>query len=260
MILYGAMASRAHRVVWMLKECRAAFDHVPIDFLDGSTRRAECLAINPNGRVPVLDDHGFVLFESLAINLYLAKVYGGALGPAGIREDALMTQWSFWVATEVEKPLLFTAANRALFAEGSRDEEQARAGLAKLDRPLKVLDAHLSRHGHVVADRFTVADLNIATVLDLAPQCGISLGGMASCPGVARTVPVATGCRRLEGRPLLDPAPSDPSRPPQPVRLIRHPGSHRCPAPKPAITCRSSTSPLPSRRPSRLHRPPPTRG
>ncbi len=152
------------------------FDHIQTNFMDGSTHKPEFLKINPNGRVPVLDDNGFVLFESLAINLYLAKTYGDALAPADAKEDALATQWSFWVMSEIEKPLLFASANRALFAQGARDEEQAQMAIGKLDRPLKVLDAHLAGRAHVLGSRFTVADLNIATVMDLAPQCGIALG------------------------------------------------------------------------------------
>jgi glutathione S-transferase len=174
-VLYGAMASRAHRTVWMLKELGLPFEHVPTPFNDGSTRRPEFLALNPNGRVPVLDDDGFLIHESMAINLYLARKQGGPLAPVGLHEEALATQWSFWVVTEIEKPLLLAAANRRLFPYGQRDEEQAQAALAKLERPLRVLDAHLARHPHLLGERFTVADLNVATVMDLAPQCGIAL-------------------------------------------------------------------------------------
>ena len=173
--LYGSMASRAHRVVWMLKELGLVFEHVPTNFLDGSTHTPEFLAINPNGRVPALDDNGLLLCESLAINLYLAKKYGGPLAPVDLREDALATQWSFWVATEIEKPLLLASANRALFAPELRNEEEAQLALGKLGRPLKVLDAHLARQPYLLGQRFTVADLNVATVMDLAPQCGIAL-------------------------------------------------------------------------------------
>ena len=173
--LYGSMASRAHRVVWMLKELELAFEHVPTNFFDGSTRMPEFLAINPNGRVPALDDSGLLLCESLAINLYLAKKHGGPLAPVDLREDALATQWSFWVATEIEKPLLLASANRALFVAESRSEEEAQMAIGKLGRPLKVLDAHLAGRPHLLGERFTVADLNVATVMDLAPQCGIAL-------------------------------------------------------------------------------------
>jgi glutathione S-transferase len=173
--LYGAMASRAHRCVWMLRELALPFEHAPISFQDGSTRRPEFLAINPNGRVPVLDDGGFIVYESLAINLYLAARYGGPLAPVSVQETALATQWSFWVVTEVEKPLLLASANRRLFAAGERDEEQAQMAMAKLDRPLRVLDAHLAGRPWLLGERFTVADLNVATVMDLAPQCDIAL-------------------------------------------------------------------------------------
>ena len=173
--LYGAMASRAHRTVWMLKELGLPYQHVTTPFTDGSTRQPAFLALNPNGRVPVIDDDGFVLFESMAINLYLARKHGGPLAPVDLEEDALATQWSFWVVTEIEKPLLFAAANRRLFAEGARDEEQAQMAIGKLDRPFSVLDAHLAERPFLLGKRFTVADLNVATVMDLAPQCGIAL-------------------------------------------------------------------------------------
>ena len=173
--LYGAMASRAHRVVWMLNELGLPFEHVPTHFQDGSTRAPAFLALNPNGRVPLLDDNGFVLFESLAINLYLARKYPHSLSPAGLFEEALATQWSFWVTNEIEGPLLLAAANCALFAEHARSAEEAQVALAKLERPFKVLDAHLKERPWLMADRFTVADLNVATVLDLAPQCGLRL-------------------------------------------------------------------------------------
>ena len=173
--LYGAMASRSHRVVWLLKELGVPFDHVPTNFIDGSTRKPDFLAINPNGRVPVLDDDGFKIFESMAINLYLAKKYGGPLAPRDLIEDALMTQWSFWVVTEVEKPLLFTAANTMLFAEGSRNSDEAAMALGKLQRPFKVLEAHLKDRDYLLGDRFTVADLNVAIVMEFIPLTGINI-------------------------------------------------------------------------------------
>ena len=173
--LYGATASRAHRVLWMLKELNLPFEHVQTSFMDGSTHTPQFLAVNPNGRVPALVDDGLLLCESLSINLYLAKKYGGPLAPIGLVEETLATQWSFWVTTEVEKPLLFASANRALFKEGFRDEEQALMAIAKLNRPFKVLDAHLALQPYLLGERFTVADLNVATVMDLAPQCGIAL-------------------------------------------------------------------------------------
>lgn len=173
--LYGAMMSRAHRVVWMLKELGVEYRHIETDFLHGGTRTPEFLAINPNGRVPALDDDGLLLCESLSINLYLASKYPTSLSPEGQQEQALATQWSFWVVTEVEKPLLLAAANRFLFAEPERDAVEAEMALARLDRPLTVLEAHLRRSPHLLGERFTVADLNVAAVMTLLRLAKIEL-------------------------------------------------------------------------------------
>ncbi len=174
--LHGHPFSRAHRVMWMLKELALPFSHVPTDFRGGATRTPEHLAINPNGRVPALVDGDLVLFESLAINLYLARRYGGPLAPADVAEDALATQWSFWVATEVEKPLLLAAANLMLFAQASRDADQAALAIKKLDRPLKVLEAQVAARPYLLGDRFTVADLNVSAVMTLIPITGVPMG------------------------------------------------------------------------------------
>ena len=127
------------------------------------------LAISPAGAIPVLQDDGLVLTESLAINLYLARKYGSDLGPRDAQEDALMQQWAFYGATSVESAALailnVTTSARMGTPEG--DAEIATKAAA-LDRPLKVLEAHFAAHGHLVGDRFTVADINLAEVLRYA--------------------------------------------------------------------------------------------
>ncbi len=170
--LYGAPASRAHRVLWMLKELGLPFHHVPTDFLQGGTRTPDFLRINPNGRVPVLVDDDRAIFESLAINLYLARKYGGPLAPADPWEEGQAMQWSFWAVTEVEKLLLLAACNRFLFPEPDRDPAEFQQMAHRLDRPFRVLDAHLAGRRHVLGDRFTVADLNIAAMMSLVPLAG----------------------------------------------------------------------------------------
>lgn len=173
--LYGHPFSRAHRVMWMLKELDLDFDHVPTGFQDGGTRQAAFLAINPNGRVPVLVDGDVTLFESLAINLYLSRRYGGATAANGLIEESLATQWSFWVVTEIEKPLLFAAANLCLFGEEGRSEADAAIGIAKLARPFGVLEAQLADRDYLLGERFTVADLNVAAPMTLIPIAGVPI-------------------------------------------------------------------------------------
>lgn len=211
--LYGHPFSRAHRVMWMLKELGVPYDHVPTPFTDGSTHKPEFLAINPNGRVPVLVDDGQPFFESLAINLYLARKYGGVLAASTVRDEGLATQWSFWVATEVEKPMLLASANLLLFAEEHRRADELAVMLKRLDRPFKVLDAHLANRAYLLGGDFSVADLNVSAVMTLGVIAGIPMAGythmsdwLERClerPAAADWKPIRFRVPRPEGLGLL---------------------------------------------------------
>ena len=98
MKLYGIPASRAFRSIWAAEEVGVDYELVPTHFL-GDSKKPDYLQINPNGRVPTLVDGDLVLFESMAINLYLAKKYGGKLYPSDAADEARAIQWSFWGMT-----------------------------------------------------------------------------------------------------------------------------------------------------------------
>ncbi len=65
--IYGVPLSRAYRALWMANELGLDYENVPIHFADGSAKTAKYLAVNPNGRIPAIDDNGFKLWESMAI-------------------------------------------------------------------------------------------------------------------------------------------------------------------------------------------------
>ena len=71
--IYGVPLSRAYRALWMANELGLDYENVPVHFADGSAKTPEYLAVNSNGRIPAIDDNGFKLWESMAINLYLAR-------------------------------------------------------------------------------------------------------------------------------------------------------------------------------------------
>src|SRR6516164_3105308 len=126
--IYGVARSRTFRTLWMAKELGLDYEHLKVDFATGETRAPAHLALNPNGHIPVIDDDGFVLWESMAINLYLAKKYSAArLYPTGLEHGAQAWQWSFWGMTEVERPLLAALLNRAVYPEAERDAAAADA-------------------------------------------------------------------------------------------------------------------------------------
>ena len=176
--IYGVLRSRASRPVWMAKELGITYEHVPViqnyrlphgATTDGvlSTQSPEFLAVNPNGLVPTIDDDGFVLNESLAITLYLARKHGGPLAPRDVREEGRMTMWSLWAATECEIPGLRAMQNGP--SVNTRDPAVYKASVAALRPKFAVLDKALREGGgHLVGGRFTVADLNVAEIIRYA--------------------------------------------------------------------------------------------
>ena len=100
--IYGTPASRTVRVLWMAKELGLEFESIPVDFKTGETDSADYKKINPNGRIPTLQDGDLTLCESMAINLYLAKKYPGPLTPKTVEDDGRAIQWTIWGVTEVE--------------------------------------------------------------------------------------------------------------------------------------------------------------
>ena len=200
--IYGVARSRAFRILWMAKELGLDYQHVKVDFASGETREPGFLALNPNGHVPVIDDDGFILWESMAINLYLAKKYGaGGLYPSRLEDEARAWQWSFWGMTEVERPVLTAMMNRAVYPEENRDLAAADAAEKTLAQPLKVLDGVLGRSANMLGEGFTVADLNVASILAWARPAQID---MSAFPKVAEWLkncaerPAARAARQMQ--------------------------------------------------------------
>jgi glutathione S-transferase len=200
--IYGVARSRAFRNLWMAKELGLDYEHVKVDFAKGETRTPAHLALNPNGHVPVIDDDGVILWESMAINLYLAKKYNTAgLYPTSLEDEARAWQWSFWGMTEVERPVLTAMMNRAIFPENQRDAAAADAAEKTLAEPLRVLEGVLGRTPCILGEQFTVADLNVASILAWARPAQID---MSTFPKVVEWLricaerPAARAVRQLQ--------------------------------------------------------------
>ncbi len=174
--LYGTWRSRTWRVLWMLAELGLPYEHVETDTESGATRAPELLRLNPNGHVPVLVDGDVVLYESLAINLYLARRYGPSLWPHTIADEGRALQWTLWTVTELEPPLFTVLKQRTVVPEAERDPALEAAAAAHFPTPVAVLDGALAARPWLAGDDFTVADLNVASVLAWAPLAGLRLG------------------------------------------------------------------------------------
>jgi glutathione S-transferase len=201
--IYGVARSRAFRTLWMAGELGLSYEHVKLDFADGSTRRPDYLAINPNGHVPAVDDGGFRLWESMAINLYLAKKYGsgaGGLYPQALEDEARVWQWSFWGMTEIERPAL-TALLSRIGPEDRRDAGAADEAERALAAPLKVLDGAVTATPYLLGADFTVADLNVAGILAWARQARVDLAAFPRAAAWLKAChdrPAAQAARQLQ--------------------------------------------------------------
>ena len=177
--LYGVTRSRASRNIWLMNELGQPYEQVPViqanrlanpEAPDAplNTRSPSFLAVNPNGHIPSMKDGDLVLNESLAINLYLAKKFGGPLAPANLAEEGEVAMWTLWAATEAEPHAIQILYHRLMKQGDERKPELADAAVVALRQPFQVLNDALAANGHLVGGRFTVADINVAEVIRYA--------------------------------------------------------------------------------------------
>lgn len=163
--IYGSARSRAIRVLWMAGELAIPYEHK--DWLPRSpqTRTPEFYALNPNGRVPVIDDDGFVLSESMAINLYLAKKHRSPLYPTDPEREALAWQWSIWEIDRLDRQIVNYCRHTKDLPEAERRPEVAEAAWSEIVPAFDVLEAALGKSDWLLGSAFSVADLNVAAAL-----------------------------------------------------------------------------------------------
>ena len=208
-VLYGSYRSRATRNLWLAEEAGIELELRPVwqaYRLDDpaapgapmNTQSPEFRAIWPMGGVPVLEDGELVMGESLAINLYLARRYGGELGPRDEEENARMMQWALFGATALEASAL---AIQNAHGDGRAGTEEGRAEIAalaeKLQRPLRALEAHLGTRQWMVGSRFTGADINMAEILRYAQAEPELLALFPAVDGWLRSCQGRPGFRRM---------------------------------------------------------------
>ena len=165
--IYGNVRSRANRCLWLLEEIGRDYENIAFEFGSGENQSEEYLKLNPSGKVPTMDDEGLVLFESIAINLYLAKTYGDVgMWPTDEKAQALILQWSIWAVAEMEPHVVTMAVEKVFKPEPARDLDKADQAEILVRENLPVLDQALAKGpGILVGDQFSVADLNVASIL-----------------------------------------------------------------------------------------------
>ena len=181
--IYGNPRSRAMRCLWMLEEMGEPYQLIEKSTRTDELQSAEYLHLNPNARIPTLVDGDVVLWESMAINLYRAQKYNGPMHSIDPTVLGLAAQWSFWAMLELEGLLLELLNHRAVLPEFARDPSYAERDELLLRRPLGVLNNSLRGRDHLAGGNFTVADLNVASILAWGKMARLDL---SAHPDVAR--------------------------------------------------------------------------
>ncbi len=148
------------KVMWCVAELGIAHQRIDAGGAFGVTDGSEYRAMNPNGRVPTIDDDGFVLWESNAIVRYLAARHGaGTLCPADPQRLADADRWMTWQSATVGRTM--RGLIHAMFnpPPDQRDPVAAAPMIETVTGHWAILDAHLADRDYVMGQDFTMADI-----------------------------------------------------------------------------------------------------
>lgn len=151
-----------HKVLWCCAELSLPFDRVDAGMAFGVTNTPAYRALNPNGRIPTIEDDDYVLWESNAIVRYLAMKHGlGSLCPVDLAARFDAERWMDWQLTTLDAPVrsVFWALVRT--PADKRDPATLEKAQAEAEQALAILDAHLAQRRFVGGDTFTMGDIPV---------------------------------------------------------------------------------------------------
>jgi glutathione S-transferase len=170
--LYDSKVSPyARKVRLVAAELDIPLEKISLDFQKGDPQKPEYLALNPNGKVPTIDDDGFVLWESSAILKYLASKKAGLL-PSDARGAAQADQWMFWWANHAEPAidlLIYELALKPFYGKPGNDASIIQEARDRLQHYLPVLDKQLEGREFVLG-KLSIVDFAIAPTLELSQR------------------------------------------------------------------------------------------
>ncbi len=161
-----ATSSNVQKVMWTIGELGLEHRRIDAGGAYGGLDSPDYLAMNPNGKIPVIDDGGTLVWESNAIVRYLAGRYGaGTLGPKDPGARAAADQWMDWMLTTLYPDWIATFFGLVRTAPSKRDPQAIAASAARAAKHYGLLDAHLAQSAYVAGDNLTMADIPIGSTL-----------------------------------------------------------------------------------------------
>ena len=181
-LYFHPLSGNSRRALLVAAHLEVPLERVLVDLSKGEQRDAAHLRLNPNARVPVLEDRGFVLWESRAIMQYLAdQTPGQTLYPTEPKDRADVNRWLFWCAAHMAPANAILVQEhfvKPLTGRGPADPLEVARGEALVARYAPVLDAHLADKSWVAEGRVTLADYSLAASFALAGPARLPIGAL----------------------------------------------------------------------------------
>ena len=161
--IYGRTNSvNVQKVLWCLAELGLPYARIEAGLEHGKNTEPWYLKLNPNGRVPLLVDGSFSLWESNTIVRFLAGKHGvGSLCPATLEARALAERWMDWQLSTLVLPVSIVFWNLIRKPAGERDAVAIERNLREANRAMTLLDEHLQSQPYVAGDAFTMGDIPV---------------------------------------------------------------------------------------------------
>jgi len=168
--IHGYPRTRTFRALWAAEEAGVPYDFVVVDLPGGETRREPFLALNPAGKVPVIEDDGLVLSETVAICTWIGRKAPASdlVPPEASRERALYDQWCSFAVSELEQPMWLITRHSYVLPKEHRVPKVRHSARYEFTRAATVLEQGLGDREFIVGDGFTMADLLLAHSLGWA--------------------------------------------------------------------------------------------
>jgi glutathione S-transferase len=164
--IYGRTNSvNVQKVLWCLAELSVPYTRIDAGLAHGKNDEPWYLALNPNGKVPLLTDGAFTLWESNTIVRYLAGKHGlGKLYPTSLETRALAERWMDWQLSTLVTPVSIVFQNLYRRPAAERDAAAIARNVVEANRAMTVLDEHLERQPYVAGAVFTMGDIPVGAV------------------------------------------------------------------------------------------------
>ena len=166
--IWGRLTSvNVQKVVWCADELGISYERIDAGGVFGIVTTPEYLAKNPNGLIPVIEDDGFVLWESNAIVRYLANRYGeGLLWPRDHHVRASADRWMDWQAVSFNPAMAPVFVQLIRTAVEKRDAAIVESARLQVEQKMALLDAHLASNRYLAGKSFSMGDIPLACSLD----------------------------------------------------------------------------------------------